>query len=423
MPATALLGIQWGDEGKGKVIDHLTANADVVVRFQGGGNAGHTVVVGEKQYILHHLPSGILHEGKTCIIGPGLVVDPVTLTGELEMVMKEGIDLEGRVLLDYRAHLVLPHHRFQDGAAERRRGKSKIGTTGRGIGPTYGDKMARIGIRAGDLLEPDLLEEKIALFADEKKRLFGAEWTEEYGVAALGSFLKEQAARLSPLVCDGVLEVRSALEGGRSVLFEGAQGTLLDIDLGTYPYVTSSNTTVGAIFHGGGVAPREIKSVVGVTKAYMTRVGAGAFPTELPLDEAASLREKGAEFGATTGRPRRCGWLDGVAGRYAVQLNGVDTLAVTKLDVLSGLDRVAICTEYDVDGERATHFDPRAKVLAKVKPVYEFHDGWKEEIVDARGLDDLPATCRKYLDRVEEVLGSRIGYVSVGPERSQIIEV
>jgi adenylosuccinate synthase len=283
--------------------------------------------------------------------------------------------------------------------------------------------MARIGIRAGDLLETDRLEERVALFAEEKRRLFQEDWSDEFSAPALLETLKGHAARLGPLVCDGVEKIAAALGKNRTILFEGAQGTLLDIDLGTYPFVTSSNTTVGAIFHGGGVAPRDIASVVGVTKAYMTRVGAGPFPTELRDDEAARLREKGAEFGSTTGRPRRCGWLDGVAGKYAVELNGVDTLAVTKLDVLSGLDRVGFCTAYEIDGERVERFDSRITVLSRVKPVIEFLPGWKEEIGDARGLSDLPASCRKYLERLETLLGASVGYVSVGPERSQIIEV
>jgi adenylosuccinate synthase len=298
MPGTALIGLQWGDEGKGKVIDHLAARADVVARFQGGGNAGHTVVVGDRKVILHHLPSGILHPGKTCVIGPGLVVDPDTLSEELAMVEGEGVEVAGRVFLDLRTHIVLPHHRFQDAAAESRRGAAKIGTTGRGIGPAYGDKMARIGLRMGDLLESSGLEDKIQLFVGEKRRLFGAEWDEErFGEEALMAFCRTHAERLAPFILDSVEAVNRALDDGRKVLFEGAQGTLLDIDLGSYPFVTSSNTTVGGLFHGAGVSPRRIDSVVGVTKAYMTRVGAGDFPQ--------ARRPQ---------RPRRGGHLHGVRG-------------------------------------------------------------------------------------------------------------
>ncbi|MHC5038519.1 MAG: adenylosuccinate synthase, partial [Planctomycetota bacterium] len=423
MPGTALIGLQWGDEGKGKVIDHLSDEADVVVRFQGGGNAGHTVVIGEKKFILHHLPSGILHPGKVCIIGPGVVVDPVTLAKELAMLDAEGIDVTGRLFVCTRTHIVLPHHRLQDAMGEKRKGDAKIGTTGRGIGPVYEDKMSRIGFRMGDLLDPALLEKKIPFFVEEKRRRIGESWTEEYEAASLQDFCRDHAERLRPRITDSVALINRFLAEGKEVLFEGAQGTLLDVDLGTYPFVTSSNTTVGGIYHGAGVAPRWIRSVVGVVKAYMTRVGAGVFPSELHDETASHLREKGVEFGSTTGRPRRCGWLDAVAGTYAVTLNGVDTLAVTKLDVLSGLDEVSICTAYERNGERLTTFDSRVEILSEVKPVWETLPGWKESLGEARTVDALPPNCRAYLDRMESVLGARIGYISVGPERSQIIEV
>ncbi len=423
MPGTVLIGLQWGDEGKGKVIDHLTGAVDAVARFQGGGNAGHTVVIGPKKFILHHLPSGILHPGKTCIIGPGLVLDPVTLAEEVDVVRSEGLEVEGRLKIDYRTHLILPQHRFQDRWLERRRGAGKIGTTGRGIGPGYEDKAARIGLRAGDLLDPPLWEAKAGPLVEAKRRVLGEEMTADLDLEALLAFRETHGPALAPYICDTVDEVNRLLESGREVLFEGAQGTLLDLDLGTYPFVTSSNTTVGGVFHGAGVAPRHIRSVIGVTKAYMTRVGKGAFPTELEGDQGDRLRDKGAEFGSTTGRPRRCGWLDAVAGRYAVRLNGVDTLGITKLDVLSGLEEIRICTGYKVDGERLEGFDARPSVLSRVEPVLESHPGWGEEIGNAGSFEDLPETCRGYLQRLEAVLGARVGFVSVGPERSQIIEM
>jgi adenylosuccinate synthase len=395
-----------------------------VVRFQGGGNAGHTVVVRGKKFVLHLLPSGILHPGKVCVIGAGVVADPVALWKEMESLSRgEGIDLEGRLKICWRAHVVLPLHRVQDGSGERRRGEGRIGTTGRGIGPAYADKMARTGIRMGDLLDPASLERKIAALVEEKRRILGEEWTAELEPGALLELCRVHGERLAPYIADGVAEVHRLLDGGKNVLFEGAQGTLLDVDLGTYPFVTSSSTTVGGVFHGAGIAPRDVSAVIGVVKAYVTRVGEGSFPTELPGEAGASLRQKGDEFGATTGRPRRCGWFDAVAGAYATRVNGPTGLAVTKIDVLSGLPEIGFCTAYEVDGRRTTTFDPRSEVLARVRPVFETLPGWRESLGKARSLRDLPAACVRYIRRIEAALGAPVRHVSVGPERDQIIDV
>ncbi|MCU0723440.1 MAG: adenylosuccinate synthase [Planctomycetes bacterium] len=424
MPGTVLIGLQWGDEGKGKVIDHLAARSDAVVRFQGGGNAGHTVVVGGKKYVLHHLPSGILHPGKTCIIGAGVVVDPAALGQEIDdLSRKDGVRVEGRLHVCWRAHLVLPHHRVQDGAAERRRGTGKIGTTGRGIGPAYADKMARTGLRMGDLLDLAGLERKIEVLVEDKRRVIGEDWKPELEAGPLLAFCRAHAERLGRFVADGVEEVHRLLAAGKEVLFEGAQGALLDVDLGTYPFVTSSSTSVGGVFHGAGISPRDVRSTLGVVKGYVTRVGEGPFPTELEGEVGRNLREKGGEFGATTGRPRRCGWFDAVAGAYAARIDGPDGLAVTKLDVLSGMPEIGFCSAYEIDGRRTTVFDPRPEVLARARPVVETLPGWRESLGEVRALKDLPDACRRYLRRIEEALGAPVRQVSVGPERNQIIDV
>jgi adenylosuccinate synthase len=424
MPGTVLIGLQWGDEGKGKVVDHLAARADAVVRFQGGGNAGHTVVVGGKKVVLHLIPSGILHPGKTCVIGAGVVVEPALLCKEIDdLSREEGIDFRGRLLLCWRAHLVLPHHRLQDGAGERRRGSGKIGTTGRGIGPAYSDKMARTGLRVGDLYDRSTLEKKVEILVEEKRRLFGEDWGPNLEPGPLLEFCRTYGEKLEPFVGDGVEAVHRLLGAGKQVLFEGAQGALLDVDLGTYPFVTSSSTSIGGVFHGAGIPPRAVNRVLGVVKAYVTRVGEGPFPSELDAEAGARLRDKGDEFGATTGRPRRCGWFDAVAGAYAGRVNGPDGIVVTKLDVLSGLPEVGLCTAYEVDGRRTTTFDPRPEVLARAHAVVETMPGWPEGLGRARSLKDLPSACRGYLRRIEEFLGAPVSHVSVGPERSQIIDV
>ncbi len=423
MPAVVVVGAQWGDEGKGKVVDILAEHADIVVRFQGGNNAGHTLVVGDEKTVLHLVPSGVLHAGKVCVIGNGVVVDPVVLLEEVNALRRRGYLADPHLLkISDRAHLIMPYHRAIDQARERLRGEGRIGTTGRGIGPTYEDKMARIGIRFADLLDEQS-------FADALRR------TIEEKNAYLRTMLKERAldydrifeeyralrVRLAPHVIDAAVYVDRALAAGRRVLFEGAQGTLLDVDHGTYPYVTSSNTVAGAACTGAGIAPQRITSVVGITKAYTTRVGSGPFPTELLDELGRKLREDGEEYGATTGRPRRCGWFDAVVVRHAVRLNGLNGVAVTKLDVLRGLKTVRICVAYEYEGRRIEDFPASAWVLNNARPIYEELPGWDEPLCHARSLDDLPANARRYVNRLEELVGTPVIMVSVGARRQDTI--
>lgn len=421
MSTVVLVGAQWGDEGKGKVTDFLAEKADLVVRYQGGNNAGHTVVVGDREFKLHLIPSGILYPEKLCIIGSGMVIDPGVLLQEMESLRKQGISIDNLKISD-RAHVIFPYHRRLDQVEEERKGDNKIGTTIRGIGPAYMDKSARVGIRMVDLLDPDefasLLEENI----EEKNHLL----TKVYGMEALdyASILAEYrgyAELLAKHVGDDSLLINDALKQGKNVLFEGAQGTLLDIDHGTYPYVTSSHPTAGGACLGAGVGPTKIDRVIGVAKAYTTRVGEGPFATELEDDTGAYIRTQGGEFGTTTGRPRRCGWFDGVVARYAVRINGLGYLAITKLDVLSGLDKVKICTGYSCHGRIIEEFPASLRVLEECVPIYEEFAGWQEDITAARTLSDLPTSARKYLERISEVAGVPIALVGVGSRRNQTI--
>ena len=424
MPNTVLMGAQWGDEGKGKVIDVLTAQADVVVRYQGGSNAGHTVIVDGQKYVLHLIPSGILHEGKQCVIGNGVVMDPFDLVTEIGMLRGYGIDPDGRLFISDRTHMVMAWHRALDQADEARRSESKkIGTTGRGIGPAYGAKMGRTGFRAGDLLNPQFLvrvREEVEL-ANGTLAAWGAPTLD---VEKVVEDYRAMTEVLRPYITDSVLFVNEADRAGKSILLEGAQGTMLDIDFGTYPFVTSSNPTTGGACTGSGLSPRRIDRVVGVIKCYTTRVGSGPFPTEL-LDEVGEhLRQKGGEFGATTGRPRRCGWFDAVVGRYAAMVNGVDFWAMTKLDVLDETPVIKVCTAYRRDdGEVYETFPSDLSVLARCVPVYEELPGWMEQTSHVTRYEDLPANARAYVERLVQLIGGKLGILSVGPDRKTTLRI
>ena len=416
-----VVGAQWGDEGKGKLVDVLAERADWVVRYQGGANAGHTVHIGDKSFVLHQIPSGILHPGVRCAIGNGVVLDPDTLFDEVDELVADGVDVEGRLYVSDRAHLVLPYHKTVDGVSHA---SKAIGTTGRGIGQAYEDKVARRGVRVLDLRHPDRLRQLVQAGAERADAQLAVSGTRtRVDVDDVLERLAALSERLLPLAEDVGLMIHRAQKSGAAVLLEGAQGSLLDIDHGTYPYVTSSNTTSGGAAVGAGIAPTRLDAVIGVVKAYTTRVGNGPLPTELTDDaEQQQMRKLGNEFGATTGRPRRCGWFDGVVVRYAARVNGLTDLAVTKLDVLDTYDRLAICTGYEVEGrEVLTEFPGDLADLERLTPRYEWFEGWKQSTADARSLDQLPAEARKYLDRIEELCETRITYVSVGTRRDQII--
>ena len=423
MANIAVIGAQWGDEGKGKIVDLLAQRSDVVVRFQGGNNAGHTLVVNGEKTILHVIPSGALHRDKVCVIGNGVVLDAEVLLHELRELRRQGhLRDDSQLRISEQAHLIMPYHKAIDLARERMRGAGKIGTTGRGIGPTYEDKAARVGIRVVDLLEEDTFRKKLEHNIAEKN-------------VYLKAILKEQALdfeeihrtyggyreQLAPYVTDTGVLLEEMFRDGKNVLFEGAQGTLLDLDHGTYPYVTSSNTVTGGICSGAGIGPRHIQQVIGISKAYTTRVGSGPFPTELTGADGAKLRQDGDEFGATTGRPRRCGWFDAVAVRHAVRLNGLTGIALTKLDVLTGLPKVRVCTAYRTEDGLLHHFPASLKVMESAEPVWEEFDGWQEPITGARGVADLPANARRYMERLEELVETEIVITSVGPDRDQTI--
>jgi adenylosuccinate synthase len=416
-----VVGAQWGDEGKGKLVDVLAERADLVVRYQGGANAGHTVVIGDSHFILRQIPSGILHGGVTCIVGNGVVLEPETFFGELDELAKRGIDTTGRIFVSDRAHLVLPFHKLLDAASEK---SQNIGTTGRGIGPAYEDKYGRRGIRVVDLRRLDcaraLLVERV-LRANRLLELMGS--PDRASLEAHAEILERLAPRVLPLAADTGLLVHRALGDGKRVLLEGAQGALLDVDHGTYPYVTSSNTTAGGAAVGAGIGPTAIHGVLGVVKAYTTRVGNGPLPTEAESPFGERLREMGGEFGSVTGRPRRCGWFDATVVRYAVRVNGLTGLAVTKLDVLDTFADIPVCTAYRLDGAACEEMPAEVDMLNRVAPVMETLKGWQRSTAAARRLADLPAEARAYLDRLEELSGAPIRYVSVGTRRDQIIEV
>lgn len=423
MSNTVLVGAQWGDEGKGKIIDVLAEDADWVVRYQGGNNAGHTVEIGHERYVLHLIPSGILHAGKQCVIGNGVVVDPVALLNEIEGVEARGIVTQGRLFVSDRAHLVFPYHRLIDEYREQKPALGdRIGTTKRGIGPTYGDKAARVGLRAGDMLEPNFLDLLRQRLETNNKMLatFGAPLLSvEETLATYASV----AQRLAPYIADTIPLVHRAMARSQSILFEGAQGTLLDIDYGTYPFVTSSNATSGGACTGSGVPPHRIDRVIGVVKAYSTRVGEGPFPTELRDAIGEHLRKVGHEFGATTGRPRRCGWFDLVVARYAVMVNGIDDWAVTKLDVLDELEEIKVCVAYEYEGRRYEHLPASIRVLEHCRPIYETFPGWNTSTKEARTVEDLPAACRAYLQALAQMTGVPISILSNGPRRESTMRL
>ncbi len=417
MPVDILVGTQWGDEGKGKLIDVLTSDVDMVVRFQGGNNAGHTVEIGSERYVLHLVPSGIFRPGVRCVIGNGLVVDPVALVEEIEGIRARGITADNLELSD-RAQLIFVYHKRAD-ALNEKGATRKIGTTGRGIGPAYCDKSRRSGIRGCDLCKPEILSAKFRAEAARYNKIFADAGAEEIDIEKELALVLEAAAKLAPLVRNTAYTIAEAVKEGKKILCEGAQGGLLDVDHGTYPFVTSSNTISGGACTGAGIPPTAVRNVYGVIKAYTTRVGEGPFPTELFDADGELLRARGREFGATTGRPRRCGWFDAVASRYSCMLSGVNKLVVTKLDVLDAFDEIAVCTAYEIDGVRTTEFPAAVEDLEKVKPVYEMMPGWKTELDAVTSPDQLPENARKYLARMAELIGAEIDIISVGPRRDQ----
>lgn len=423
MPVSVLIGIQWGDEGKGKIIDVLTENIDMVVRFQGGNNAGHTVEIGNEKYVLHLVPSGIFRKDIICVIGNGLVVDPVALMEEMKELAGKGIDISN-IQLSSKAHLVMAYHKTADAAREACAGNGKlIGTTKRGIGPTYSAKADRTGIRACEILKPGKLEKIFREQAASWNTYFKASGVECVDIENEWKKLSAAIAYLTPYIKDTVLSVNEAARKGKNILFEGAQGALLDIDHGTYPFVTSSSTTVGGACTGSGIPPQFIGCTYGVMKAYTTRVGEGPFPTELHGEEGETMRKIGREFGATTGRPRRCGWFDAVLCRYSCMINGVSKLAITKLDVLDTYPEIKICTAYELNGTEIKNIPLDPTDLSAVKPVYETMPGWMTSTAEARSFNDLPENARKYLSRTASLAEAEIGIVSVGPRRDQTFKI
>lgn len=422
MSVVIVVGAQWGDEGKGKIVDLLSENFDMVARYQGGANAGHTVIIHDKKYVLHLIPSGILHPHAECVIGNGVVIDPLALLEEIRLLESEGIKVQGRLWISQKAHLIMPYHKLLDTASEEKEGAQKIGTTGRGIGPAYVDKADRKGIRIVDLLDRELFEQKLRRNLTEKNEVLN----KIYGKLPLDveSIVREYLEfdrLIDPYIKDVSVYLSNAIEEGKSVLLEGAQGTLLDVDHGTYPFVTSSNPVSGGACIGVGIGPTRITEVMGVMKAYTTRVGAGPFPTELTGAEGEFLRREGQEFGATTGRPRRCGWFDAVVARYAVRINGIDSLAITKLDVLDRLEHIQVCKGYRFDGKLLKEFPTDPRILQGCEPEYQTLPGWQQPTHEARRWEDLPAAARQYLEYLETLTGSAIKIVSVGSQRSQTI--
>ncbi len=422
MAVTVVIGSQWGDEGKGKIVDLLSDEVDVVARYQGGANAGHTICWEDHTFVLHLVPSGIFHEGVTCVIGNGVVIDPVALMKEIGMIRELGYAIEGRLFISHNAHLIMPYHKKIEQARERARDAGAIGTTGRGIGPAYVDKFARTGIRVVDLLDRDVLRRKLKRSIEEKnailKSVYGAE---ELDVEQIIEEYVEFDQHIDPYVTDTTTYLNQALRAGKHVLAEGAQGSLLDVDFGTYPFVTSSHPTAGGACTGLGIPPTAINRVIGVVKAYCTRVGNGPFPTELDDETGQRLRDSGAEYGATTGRPRRCGWLDLVALRYTAMINGFTELAITKLDVLTGLDRLEVCTQYRYHGKETMRFPAELQTLKTVEPLYQSFSGWTEDITSAQQFGELPGAAQHYLRFIEEYMGVGINMISTGPKRSQTI--
>ncbi|MFP4015015.1 MAG: adenylosuccinate synthase [Chitinispirillaceae bacterium] len=426
MPNAVIVGTQWGDEGKAKVIDYLTEKSDLIIRFQGGANAGHTVIVDGRKFVFHLVPSGIMNTSKTCIVGNGVVIDAEQFLYEVDELRENGISVDDRLMISDLAHMVLPYHKALDNAMESSMGQGKIGTTGRGIGPAYADKITRVGLRMGDLLDWELFVQKFKSNFEAKKRLIETfykvpfELNQDAILEQYGSFRE----RLVPFIKDTSHYIFEATRKNKNLLFEGAQGTFLDIDHGTYPFVTSSNTISGCASTGSGIGPSHIDHVVGIVKTYTTRVGNGPFPTELDDEAGEQLRKAGGEFGATTGRPRRCGWFDSVMVRKSVQVNGITRMAFTKLDVLNNLDEIQICTHYEIEGKKVDQFPSNHQQLEKVKPVYETVAGWKCDISGCKKFSELPSNAVSYIERLRELCyGVPALIISVGPDRSQTMEV
>ncbi len=421
MKNIVVVGAQWGDEGKGKVVDILAPYFSVVARYQGGHNAGHTVRISDRKFVLHLIPSGILHEECLCVIGNGVVVEPSAFNAEIEELRQMGIECENRLFISSRAHLILPYHISLDCAREQKLGANSVGTTMRGIGPAYEDKAARTGVRAGDLLYPDLLNEKLRQYVEDANRELVSLDCEPLDVVSVIDDYLTGALRLKPFVRDTSALLNRAIEEGKNILLEGAQGTMLDVDHGTYPFVTSSNATAGGASTGSGLAPRYLTGALGIAKAYTTRVGGGPFPTELLDATGAHLQKRGNEYGASTGRPRRTGWFDAVVVRYSTMLNGFDSIALTKLDVLDELAEIKICIAYDFRGERLDEMPYGASILAECVPVYETHPGWVTDTSGITEYDDLPTAAKSYVKRIEELTGAQVGMISTGPERNETI--
>jgi adenylosuccinate synthase len=423
VPAIVLVGAQWGDEGKGKATDLLGDRVDYVVRYQGGNNAGHTVVIGDESYALHMLPSGVLSPDVTPVIGNGVVIDPQVLLDEITELEARGVSC-ARLLVSANAHLIMPYHRALDKVSERYLGSNRIGTTGRGIGPAYGDKIARVGIRVQDLFDPGILRQKLELVLRDKNQVLGKVYNRR-GIDPKVTFdeYQQYAERLKAYVADTGLVLGKALDEGKVVLLEGAQATMLDVDHGTYPFVTSSSPTAGGACAGSGIGPTRITKVIGIVKAYTTRVGEGPFPTELTDESGEFLRETGAEFGVTTGRPRRCGWFDAVVARYSTRVNGITDYFLTKLDVLSTLDKVPVCVGYEVDGVRHDDIPMTQTEFHHAKPILEYLDGWSQDISKARSFGDLPGNAQAYVRAIEEMIGAPIVAIGVGPRRDQTLQL
>ncbi|CAM5629556.1 MULTISPECIES: adenylosuccinate synthase [Streptomyces] len=423
MPALVLLGAQWGDEGKGKATDLLGGSVDYVVRYQGGNNAGHTVVVGDQKYALHLLPSGILSPGCTPVIGNGVVVDPAVLLSELSGLNERGVDTS-KLLISGNAHLITPYNVTLDKVTERFLGKRKIGTTGRGIGPTYADKINRVGIRVQDLYDESILEQKVEAALEQKNQLLAKVFNRRAIEAGkVVEDMLQYAEQIKPFVADTTLILNDAIDAGKVVLFEGGQGTLLDVDHGTYPFVTSSNPTAGGACTGAGVGPTKISRVIGILKAYTTRVGAGPFPTELHDEDGEALRRIGGERGVTTGRDRRCGWFDAPIARYATRVNGLTDFFLTKLDVLTGWEQIPVCVAYEIDGKRVEELPYNQTDFHHAKPIYENLPGWSEDITKAKTFSDLPKNAQAYVKALEEMSGAPISAIGVGPGRTETIEI
>jgi len=429
MPSLVIIGAQWGDEGKGKIVDYLASEAHLVVRFQGGNNAGHSVKIGEELFALHHVPSGILRPGKLAIIGNGVVIDPKVLIGELDSLASRGIKVSNLRISD-RAHVIMPYHRMLDGAEEKLKKGAKVGTTGRGIGPCYSDKISRLGVRMGDLIEPELLAEKLEFLVPLKQKIFDAYGdSNKLDLESIKAEYAAYGARLKPNVTDTGAVIESALMKKKRVLFEGAQGTILDIDHGTYPFVTSSTTVAANAASGSGISPLLLDDVYGVVKAYTTRVGEGPFPTELHDSLGSKIAQKGGEFGTTTGRARRCGWLDLVVTKYAHSLSGFTGIAMTKIDVLSGLDELKVCTHYELDGKKVTRIPADLRSLAKCRPRYQTLRGWEEideaemNVILKRGFSELPQNMKRYVQFFEKQMGVRVVLLGLGRRRNEILDL